>query len=530
MPKDEIIYSSEFIKIIRKENDFFIESYKKGMSINEFNEIIIKYPNIKIVSFLAIKNAILFAPKPMEKFGELKERISVIVSKDELKAYVKLSVPENELIGNAKQNLVKEIMEKLKENRIIFGIKNDVLVGELCNNKQILIAEGIPPENGEDSIIKMYELKEIKPAIKEDGKVDYYELSLINKVQAGDWLGERIDSTPGIPGRTVRGKIIEPIHGKNHPLEYDRNSVGEKYENGITTLYALRSGAVHYEGDRISVSNHLEIPGDVDFKVGNINFDGYVTIKGTVEDNFIVKATKDIEILGDFGIGSVRKIESTNGSISIKGGIAGKNKAVIKCKGDLYTKFVSEATIICEGSVYIGGYCINSNITAKEIIVDSPIGRIIGGNIQAEIRVVSSILGSSSESKAAISVKGFNRDELKEKLETIINEIENMKNDMEKLKQEISQLSLKAKLTDSERNRFIKAQSEFFNIKNKIKELENDKRIITNALRTKGEGEVTVLKRIYPGVVLEIKNIMKRIDKPILTTSFYIQNGEIKQL
>ncbi len=530
MARDEIIYSSEFLKIIRIENDFFIESYKKGMSINEFNEIISKHPNIKIVSFLAIKNAILFAPKPMEKFGELKERISVIVSKDELKAYIKLSVPENELIGDSKLKLAKEIMEKLKENGIVFGIKNDVLVGELCNNKQILVAEGMPPENGEDSVIRMYEFKEIKPEIKENGKVDYYELSLINKVQAGDWLGEKIDPTPGVPGRTVMGKVIEPIPGKNHLLEYDKNSVGEKYENGITTLYALRSGAVHYEGDKISVSNHLEIPGDVDFRVGNIDFDGYVTIKGTVEDNFIVRATKDIEILGEFGIGSVREIKSTNGSISIRGGIAGKNKAVIKCKGDLYTKFVSDATIICEGSVYIGVYCINSNITAKEVIVDSPIGRIIGGNIQAEIRVVSSILGSSSESKTAISVRGFDRDGLKEKLETIISEIEDMKNEMEKLKQEISQLSLNAKLTETERNRLMSVQSEFFSIKDKIKELENNKKTITKALRAKGEGEVTILKRAYPGVVLEIKNNLKRIDSPILTTSFFIQNGELRQL
>lgn len=530
MPKDEIIYSSEFIKIIQRNNDFFIESYKPGMSINHFNEVISKHPNIKIVSFLAIKNAILFAPKPMEKFGELKERISVIVSKDELKAYVKLSVPESELVGDAKLKLAKEITEKLKENGIIFGIKHDVLVGELCNNKQILIAEGIPAENGEDSIIKMYELKEVKPEIKEDGKVDYYELSLINKVQAGDLLGERIDPTPGVPGRTVRGKVINPIPGKKHPLEYDKSSVGERYQDGVTTLYALRSGAVHYEGDKISVSNHLEIPGDVDFKVGNINFDGYVTIKGTVEDNFVVEATRDIEILSEYGIGSVREIKSTNGNISIKGGIAGKNKAVIKCKGDLYTKFVSDATIVCEGSVYIDLYCKNSNIIAKEVILDSPKGQIIGGNVQAEIKVVSSILGSTSESKTTVSVKGFNRDELKGKLETIISEIENMKNEMEKLKQEISALSINTKLTDVQRDRFMQAQSEFFSIKDKIRELENNKRIITNALRTKGEGEITVLKKVYPGVVLEIKNIMKKIDKSILTTSFFIQNKEIKQL
>jgi len=40
------------------------------------------------------------------------------------------------------------------------------LLDGLCNNKQILIAEGIPPEHGEDAVIRMYEIKKAKPAIK----------------------------------------------------------------------------------------------------------------------------------------------------------------------------------------------------------------------------------------------------------------------------------------------------------------------------------------------------------------------------
>jgi len=532
MYHDKVIYSSEYITIIQREEEFFIESYKTGMSINDFNEIISKFPNVKIVSFLAIKNAILFAPKSMEKFGELKERISVAVSGDELKAYIKLSVDEKEFEGDAKVKLINEIMDKLKEEGIVFGIKHDVLVSGLCNNKQILVAEGIPAENGEDSVVRMYEIKEVKPEVKEDGKVDYYELSLINRVQAGEWLGERKDPTPGVPGRTVRGKVIDAAPGKKYPLEYDKSSVREEYKDGVTTLYALKSGAVSYDGNRISVSNHLEIPDNVDFKVGNIKFDGYVTVRGTVEDNFIVEADKDIEILSEYGIGSVREIKSNHGSISIKGGIAGKNKAVIKCKGNLYSKFVSDATIICEGSVYIGFYCINSNIVAKEVILDSPKGQIIGGNIQAEIRVVSSILGSSNENKTMITVKGFNRDEFKEKLEIIIGEIENLKNEMEKLRQEILTINKAAKNFNEfqQKNRLNQAQIEYFNLRDKVKELENDKRIITNALRVKGEGEVTILKRAYPGVVLEIKNILKKIDNQISNASFFVQNKEIKQI
>lgn len=530
MANDVIIHSSEFIKIIRKVDGFYIESYRTGMSIEQFNSIISQHPEIKISSFMAIKNAILFPPKPLEKFGEAKERITIDVSSDELKAYVKLCVPHTELIGDAKLNLIMEIMNRLKAEGIVFGVKSDVLVNELSNNKQILVAEGISPENGEDSIVKMYEMKEVKPEAKDDGKVDHYELSLINRVNTGDWLGERKDPTPGVPGRSVRGMIIPSRQGKKYPIIYDKNSVREEYKDGVTTLYALRNGAVHYDGEKISVSNHLEIIGDVDFKVGNIDFDGYLTVKGTVDDNFSIEASKDIEILGEYGIGSVREVVSKQGSISIKGGIAGKNKAVIKSKRDLYTKFVSDATIICEGSVHIGFYCLNSNITAKEVILDSPKGQIIGGYIQAEIKVMSSIIGSPSEKKTIISVRGFDRNSIKARLEALISEIESLKNDLAKAKLEISSYSNTMQFTDELRREYTNVFNNLFKIKDMIRDCENEKKLMVNALRTKGEGEITIMKKAYPGVVLEIKDVKKEISEHVISSSFFIQDGEIKQI
>jgi uncharacterized protein (DUF342 family) len=174
------------------------------------------------------------------------------------------------------------------------------LLDGICNERPILIAEGIPPENGKDSVIKMYELKDPKPEIKVDGNVDHYELHLINMVNAGDWLGERIEPTPGGPGKTVKGDVIPAMPGKKYPLMYDRSSVKEEYKDGVTVLRAARNGAVYYKGDKIGVYNHLEIDDNIDFKTGNIDFDGFVTVKGSIEDSFSVIADKDIEILGEY--------------------------------------------------------------------------------------------------------------------------------------------------------------------------------------------------------------------------------------
>lgn len=526
---EEVIYEDHFIKITKENEEFFIESFSKGMTMDTFNQIIARYPELQITSFMAVKSAVLFSPVKKTKFADVNERIAVEISEDGLKAYITLFVSEDELCRGKNIDFIKEILKKLSEKGVVFGIKQDALLGVLQSNTKILIAEGIRPINGEDSEIKMYEIIEPKPNVTDNGKVNHYELSLINHVQEGDWLGERFDPTHGIPGKTVRGTAITAIPGKKYHLLYDKNSVRECYEGRVTRLYALRSGAVNYIGDKISVSNHLELPENVDFKTGNIDFDGFLTVKGSIEDNFTVVADKDIEILGVYGIGSIKEIVSRKGSVYIKGGIAGKNKAVIKSHKDIYTKFVSDATIICEGRVHIGFYCINSIIIAKEVIIDSPKGQIIGGNIQAEYKVVATVIGSPSEAKTQISVKGFNRAALLDSFEKMELNIKELKEDLIKTKQEMSKYT-GACLSNEQLLAFEGLKERYFDIKTRLKYSEDEKIVTANYLRTKGEGEIAILKKAYPNTVIDIKKHAREIKEVILGTTFFYQNDEVKEL
>ena len=60
--------------------------------------------------------------------------------------------------------------------------------------------------------------------MKSDNNVDHYELNLINRVKAGDWLGERIDPKPGKDGKSVRGETVPHKTGRVLPILYDKNS------------------------------------------------------------------------------------------------------------------------------------------------------------------------------------------------------------------------------------------------------------------------------------------------------------------
>ena len=528
--KENIIYSSEYIAIIEKDDGYYISSFKKGMSLDQFNKLISDHPHIRITSFMSVRNVLVNAPMPPEKFAESRERITVELSEDELRAYITLSVSDAELDGPKKADLFKEILHTLKRNGITFGIKNDVLLYGLSNNKKILVAEGIAPVNGMDSVIHLYEMKEAKPEAKEDGNVDHYELNLINKVSEGDWLGERIAPTEGTQGKTVKGSFLLPVKGKELPLFYDKNTIREENRDGLTTLYARINGAVHYEGERIGISNHLEILGNVDFKTGNINFDGFLTVKGTIEDGFSITASKDIEILSDYGVGGVKDIISSDGSIYIKGGIAGHNKAVIYCRRNIYTKFVSDTKIVCDGSVHIGFYCLNSNIKAKEVILDSARGQIIGGNIEAEIRVVASIIGSPGEKRTCISVSGFDRRAMKQTLDAITAESEKLKQDLVRAKAEISVYGSEKGLSRQQMIAYEKITEHYFSIRERLKHVEEERKALFGYLRTHGEGEIAILKKVFPNTQLVLKNMIREITTPVMSTSYCIIDGEIKEI
>lgn len=524
--ENTVIYSSPYIEITKSGDGFYIQSFKKGLSVGDFNNILNSLPEIQVSNFVVIKEALVFAPQEARRFGSTKEKVKVEISGDKLKAYVTISADKSELVGSA---IISKIVEKLNEKGIVYGIKKDAFYN-LVTNQPILVAEGVLPISGIDSINKMYQLKEVRPEIKEDGNVDHYELNLINMVKEGEWVGERIAATEGIEGRNVFGDPLKAMAGKNYPLLYDKNSVREVNEGSKTVLYAKRSGAVFFQGESIGVSNHLEIKENVGVKTGNVNFDGFLTVKGTVEDNFSIASTKDIEILSEYGVGNVKEIKSEEGNIYIRGGIVGKGKTIIRCKKNLYIKYVADADIYCDESVHVGFYCLNSNITAKEVILDSMKGQIMGGTINAEVRVVTAITGSSSEKRTIIKVKGFDRNTFKEELDEVCKNIEEIKAEINMYKQQLAIYSNSFDSFKTRKNEYDKLTTRYSELKTILLEYEEKRKKLISYLRTKGEGEISIIKRAFPNCMLEIKGIQKEIQKPVIRVSYYYNEGTIKEM
>lgn len=524
-----VIYSNEYLELIEEEEQYYVRVFEKGYNLNDFNNIMLQYPRINLTCFSALTSAIALASGKIIKIGIKKPLVELSVSKDRLKGYVTLNMTCEEFHSRDKSELVEIVMQAIQHSNIVYGIDVHDIVNIIQPLKKIQIAEGVLPTRGNDAEIKLYKIEEVRPQMVENEAVNHYELNLINKVEKGTWLGERIEPKEGVPGKTVWGEIIPAQPGRQVNLEYDKKTVTERYDakQDKTILYAKRTGAVIYQNNIIGVCNCLEIDGNVSFKTGNIDFDGFVDIKNSIEDNFIVKADHDIQVMGDMGVGSVDTIESRDGSIYIRGGIAGKNKAKIICNGDLYTKFASECTIVCDGTVNIGSYAINCNIKAKEVKLESYKSRIIGGNIEASIKVQAGEIGNRTESYTKITVTGFERNKIKEEYDTIILTIKKVKEKIALLKQKLSIYSA-ANLSDSQKADFDKLNDEFEYYRDNLKKLYNKQKKYVSYLHAKGEGEVKVTNCLYPNVSISIKSCNTHCSKFLNTpTTFYVLNKEL---
>jgi uncharacterized protein (DUF342 family) len=269
------------------------------------------------------------------------------------------------------------------------------------------------------------------------------------------------------------------------------------------------------------------VPGDVGYETGNIAFDGYVAIKGTVKDGFSVVAKNDISIQGNMGLGVVDKLVSKEGSIYIKGGIFGKNVSVVEAKKSVFVKYCNACKITAGEDINVGFYALDSNLYAKKVSLDPVHGKVIGGTINAEIQVVAGVIGNKSEKKTYVFVSGFDRIAIKNEFEKLLEKYKVMLTEVNKIKRQIElfehNISGAEYINNKEYDQYLR---KYESILEEIKLLDEYRKRLQQTLETKGEGEVGIFKAAYPETVIEIKNMQKKINS-IVSGSFYVVDREL---
>ncbi len=264
----------------------------------------------------------------------------------------------------------------------------DFVVNVAAGQRQldVLLSAGTAPVNGTDEYFEQLIAPStvVQSGDDESNSFDMYMVQTFINVSSDEKIGRIIPPTPGIPGKNIRGELIPPQPGKTLKRKIGKNIRTE--EDG-TLLIATAPGRFCQSAVEFSVEQELVVKGDVDFRVGTINFNGFVEVRGDVLDNFNIMATKGVNVTGNIGTCSI----NSEGDIAF----CGMNKGSIVCGGALRARYIHDTVIECAGDVIVEIEIHNCTIkTLGRIIVNKD--TIAGGSCIALGGIEANKLGSPS--------------------------------------------------------------------------------------------------------------------------------------
>ncbi|MCX7772801.1 MAG: FapA family protein, partial [Clostridia bacterium] len=355
MPDEIAQKNTQTFSVIYEKDGVYLTVFRSVDFLNRANETdvlnLIRKKRIHNYNASIISDAVKRADGNPVKIADAQEEaridaaIEAIVSADKMKAYVVLTSPE----GGGAVPTVEGIVQALYSKGVVFGMSEEkirLLAANPVYDMQVLVAEGIPAQNGKSGEVKyLIDIKkDRKPVIMEDGSVNYKDLNLIENITKGQKLAELVPPVQGKSGRNLVGAELKAIDGRPAVLPKGRNvTLSPDGQELISEI----DGQVMFADGKISVFSTYEVKADVDNSTGNIKFIGNVVVRGNVLAGFEIEAGGNIEVNGVVE-GAVLK---AGGNIVLKRGMVGGGKGLLIAGGDIISKYIESTNVEARGDI-----------------------------------------------------------------------------------------------------------------------------------------------------------------------------------
>jgi uncharacterized protein (DUF342 family) len=269
---------------------------------------------------------------------------------------------------------------------------------------EVIVAQGQAPEDGADAwfeplIIRRRDIG--VPRLKDDGRVDYFDLGYAEAVRVGDPLMRRFPATDGQPGMSVMGGRLGHRAGKDKPFR--RVGRGTRLSaDDPNLLVATVAGLPTFGPDFVQVDPVLRVP-NVDVSTGHITFAGTVIVVGNVGTGLRIEADGDVIVAG-----CVEGAEIiTGGDIELRGGMVGQGRGRLLAGRCIHARFLEGVTAEAGLDLTFEETVSHSRIVAaRDIVAISAFGRgqIVGGQTIAGHQVRVTVLGAPAGTATPVQV------------------------------------------------------------------------------------------------------------------------------
>lgn len=439
-------------------------------------------------------------------------------------AYMTLQPPEN---GKGQRLDPAHVIEELKTtHQITNGLEEEAVYALLASpvyGQRVCVATGLAPIPGEDGkLLFHFDKREggnsaFLREVGESEKVDFRSLNIFESVTKGQKLVTKVLPQEGVPGRNLLGREVNAPTGKTYNMPTGKNVT---FSDDKLIMYAKTSGRVDYINNSVVVSNCYVVEGDVDYSVGNIDFDGDVQVRGNVLAGFSINATGNIEVAGIVGAASL----TAGKDVVLHGGMQGSGRGMLTAQGGVFVRFVEYATVQAN-EIVVADSLLHSNVNCYGAIETlNGKGSIVGGNVCAGTYIATRYLGNPSGRTTQLEV-GISPRMRASLLQT--------KESVKLLEEVVSRLQnvLKAPPQPNESERIkaarMDATRKLLSQKKLLDETKAQEEKLKAQVEQMRDGQVHALIEAYPGVSIQISFERYVIHSPISFATFRMEGNEI---
>lgn len=298
--------------------------------------------------------------------------VDLQVSEDRVQAWIR--VPK----GSQGTSDITPIKDLIKKRGISYGVVEDLDIRKFLKNctdphEKFVVAQGIPPSVGKPAFIEYHFETGADTAgvIREDGSIDFTARGDSPFVKRGALLAQKHPMQQPKSGVDIFGETLLVGEVDDVPLEGGDGT--ELSEDGLK-LTAVITGQPNLDiKGIISVLETFTVNGDVDFKTGNINFNGNVIVKGTVKEGFSVECEELTANEINGGIINIR------GDLKVSNGIVNSD---IQTQGSIKAKFLNKVKLFGYGDMLITREIMESYVSISGAL-NNETGRITASTIAA---------------------------------------------------------------------------------------------------------------------------------------------------
>lgn len=482
----------------------------------EADEVAKELPRLNLaVTSTANKRIAKTVPKDLESpVPPMDAQVVVFLPINKLSAWLLVYPP----VAGGRELDQEMLRRALSENKVSFGLDEALL--EALPEKMdryfhlYKAAQGTAAVNGTDGAIEDQFSRSFEHTLTVDeyDRVDYTSLNIVQNCEKGDVICRIIAPTKGVPGRTVLNQEIPARDGRAMAPPKGRNT--EINEDG-TALVATLSGHVEYTSRSFQVKPVLDIPGNVDYSTGNINFLGDVHIHGDICSGFTVRAVGSIYVDGAVEAGTT--VEA-GGDLMVTKGVVGNNQSVVRAHRSIFAKYLESTHVYAHENLQTD-CMVNCEVYCDgSVQVRSGRGIIIGGRTRAAHEVSANVVGAKSECLTSIYLGGLPCEEFEREL--VQQELEELEAQLEAVERKPNSPNKQSRLSQL-RMKLSVSQMKLDQIDKSLEKLMAEREDGKNDLRRLTFGLA------YPGTEITIGDCVRRLEQESRQSTASLLSGEI---